>query len=159
MTTSVLEKLAKQIAKRKIRVVDLTQTLRPSTPVIQLPPAFAQSNPFSISPISRYDDKGPAWYWNNISCGEHTGTHFDAPIHWVTGQGLSGRCDRHDRRAALRGAGLRHRLLERGGQGREIPDHPEAHPRLGKEARQNPEGPLGADAHRLVEALRTPRLS
>ena len=27
MTTSVLEKLAKQIAKRKIRVVDLTQTL------------------------------------------------------------------------------------------------------------------------------------
>ena len=48
MTTSVLEKLAKQIAKRKIRVVDLTQTLKPSTPVIQLPPPFAQSNPFSI---------------------------------------------------------------------------------------------------------------
>ena len=88
MTTSVLEKLAKQIAKRKIRVVDLTQTLKPSTPVIQLPPAFAQSNPFSISPISRYDDKGPAWYWNKISCGEHTGTHFDAPIHWVTGRDL-----------------------------------------------------------------------
>ncbi len=86
MTTEVLEKLAKQIAKRKIRVVDLTQTLRPSTPVIQLPPAFAPSNPFSISQISHYDDKGPAWYWNNISCGEHTGTHFDAPIHWVTGK-------------------------------------------------------------------------
>src|SRR6185437_15863790 len=34
----------------------------------------------------RYDSRGPAWYWNNISCGEHTGTHFDAPIHWVTGK-------------------------------------------------------------------------
>jgi kynurenine formamidase len=36
--------------------------------------------------ISRYDDRGPAWYWNNISLGEHTGTHFDAPCHWVTGK-------------------------------------------------------------------------
>ncbi|MBV9520434.1 MAG: cyclase family protein [Hyphomicrobiales bacterium] len=86
MTTAVLEKLAKQIAKRKIRIVDLTQTLKPSTAVIQLPPAFAQSSPFSISQISRYDDKGPGWYWNDISCGEHTGTHFDAPIHWVSGK-------------------------------------------------------------------------
>ena len=40
----------------------------------------------SSSEISRYDERGPAWYWNNISTGEHTGTHFDAPVHWVTGQ-------------------------------------------------------------------------
>ncbi len=84
--TEVLMKLAKAIAKRRVRVVDLTQTLRPSTPVIQLPPNFAPSNPFGISEISRYDERGPAWYWNNLSCGEHTGTHFDAPIHWVTGK-------------------------------------------------------------------------
>src|SRR3954471_7762292 len=84
--TEVLMKLAKAIAKKRVRIVDLTQTLRPSTPVIQLPPPFAPSNPFGISEISRYDEKGPAWYWNNISCGEHTGTHFDAPIHWVTGK-------------------------------------------------------------------------
>ena len=38
--------------------------------------------------ISRYDDKGPAWYWNTLRFGEHTGTHFDAPIHWVTGKDL-----------------------------------------------------------------------
>src|SRR5262249_36135784 len=25
-------------------------------------------------------------YWNNISTGEHTGTHFDAPVHWITGR-------------------------------------------------------------------------
>ena len=51
-----------------------------------LPPPLANSNPFSISVISHYDDRGPAWYWNNLSMGEHTGTHFDAPVHWVTGQ-------------------------------------------------------------------------
>src|SRR5919112_1802440 len=84
----VLMKLAKAIAKRRVRIVDLTQTLRPSTPVIQLPPPFAPSNPFDIAEISRYDDRGPAWYWNNFSCGEHTGTHFDAPVHWITGRDL-----------------------------------------------------------------------
>ncbi|MBN9062729.1 MAG: cyclase [Rhizobiales bacterium 65-9] len=86
MAKDTLEKLAKAIAKKKIRVIDLTQTLRPSTPVIQLPPQFAPSSPFSISEISHYDEKGPAWYWNDIALGEHTGTHFDAPIHWVTGK-------------------------------------------------------------------------
>ncbi len=83
---SVLEKLAKHLLSGKIRIIDLTQTLKASTPVIQLPPPFAQSKPFEKTLISRYDDKGPAWYWNNISMGEHTGTHFDAPIHWVTGK-------------------------------------------------------------------------
>ena len=44
--------------------------------------------------ISRFDDKGPAWYWNVIHMGEHTGTHFDAPIHWITGKDLKeNRCD------------------------------------------------------------------
>jgi kynurenine formamidase len=38
--------------------------------------------------ISRYDDAGPAWYWNTLTLGEHTGTHFDAPVHWVTGKDL-----------------------------------------------------------------------
>lgn len=84
--SDLLTKLAKAIAKEKIKVIDLTQTLRPSTPVIQLPPPFTPSAPFSIEEISRYDDKGPAWYWNNLAMGEHTGTHFDAPIHWVTGK-------------------------------------------------------------------------
>ena len=28
------------------------------------------------------------WYWHNISVSEHTGTHFDAPIHWVSGKDL-----------------------------------------------------------------------
>lgn len=82
----MLNDFAAAIASGKIRVIDLTQTLRASTPVIQLPPPFAQSSPFSASVISKYDERGPAWYWNNLAMGEHTGTHFDAPIHWVTGK-------------------------------------------------------------------------
>ncbi|MGA7971182.1 MAG: cyclase family protein [Pseudolabrys sp.] len=86
MSASVLTQLAAALANNSVKVVDLTQTLRPSTPVIQLPPEFAPSSPFSKTEISHYDERGPAWYWNNISMGEHTGTHFDAPVHWVTGK-------------------------------------------------------------------------
>ncbi len=42
--------------------------------------------PFSLREVSRYDERGPAWYWNDITTGEHTGTHFDAPVHWITGR-------------------------------------------------------------------------
>jgi kynurenine formamidase len=81
-----LAQLAGAIIAGRVRVVDLTVPLEPATPTIQLPPPFAPSKPFSLEEISRYDERGPAWYWNNIACGEHTGTHFDAPIHWVTGK-------------------------------------------------------------------------
>jgi kynurenine formamidase len=84
--TDVLERLASAIVDRTIRVVDLTVPLEPATPTIQLPAQFSPSKPFSLEEISRYDERGPAWYWNNFECGEHTGTHFDAPIHWVTGK-------------------------------------------------------------------------
>ena len=81
-----LSELSAGIADGTLKVVDLTQTLNARTPVIQLPPPFAPSSPFSMTEISRYDERGPAWYWNNLALGEHTGTHFDAPIHWVTGK-------------------------------------------------------------------------
>ena len=75
------------IARARVRVVDLTQTLSPDFPTLVLPPQFGQCAPFAISEISRYDERGGGeWYWNNFSCSEHTGTHFDAPIHWVTGR-------------------------------------------------------------------------
>jgi len=86
MTT--LASLAADLLAGRVRVVDLTQTLSPDFPTIVLPPQFGQCAPFSMETISRYDDKGPGWYWNNITVGEHTGTHFDAPIHWVTGKDL-----------------------------------------------------------------------
>src|SRR4029450_5048226 len=88
MATSTLTLLAAGLSSGRIRVVDLTQTLAPEFPQIVLPPEFGQAWPFRIEEASRYDDRGPAWYWNNFSCGEHTGTHFDAPIHWISGRDL-----------------------------------------------------------------------
>ena len=89
MAQDLLAALVAALAGGSLRIVDLTQTLRPSTPVIQLPPQFGASQPLSVAEISRYDDRGPAWYWNNLSLGEHTGTHFDAPVHWVSGRDVS----------------------------------------------------------------------
>lgn len=88
MTSPTLINLLQDIASGKVAIIDLSATLSPDTPVLQLPTEFGWgvSWPFHIEEISRYDDKGPAWYWNNFKCGEHTGTHFDAPIHWVTGK-------------------------------------------------------------------------
>jgi len=85
---SALAELVKALQGNKIRVIDLTQTLSPDFPSISLPPEMGQAWPFRIEEASRYDERGPAWYWNNFSCGEHTGTHFDAPIHWVSGKDL-----------------------------------------------------------------------
>jgi kynurenine formamidase len=84
--TSILTNLAASILGGTIRVVDLTVPLEAATPILSLPPQFAAAKPFSLEEISKYDERGPAWSWNNFACGEHTGTHFDAPIHWVTGK-------------------------------------------------------------------------
>src|SRR5436305_13532262 len=84
----ILEQLVEALANGSVKVVDLTQPLGPATPVIDLPPIFAASPGVTIDTIARYDDKGPAWYWNTLRFGEHTGTHFDAPIHWITGKDL-----------------------------------------------------------------------
>ena len=86
MPENILTQFARALANKEIRVIDLTQPLDANTAVIQLPPDFGKSWPFRLEEISKYDSRGPAWYWNNFSCGEHTGTHFDAPIHWVTGK-------------------------------------------------------------------------
>ena len=84
---SLLSDLTAAIRDGGIEVVDLTAPLNDTTPVIRLPEPFGNTATFSLQEISRYDDRGPAWYWNDISTGEHTGTHFDAPVHWVTGAG------------------------------------------------------------------------
>ena len=83
---STLSQLVDDLAAGRLRIVDLTQPLGPATPVIGLPPMFAASPGVTIDVISRYDERGPAWYWNTLRFGEHTGTHFDAPVHWVTGK-------------------------------------------------------------------------
>ena len=86
---SLLMQLIDELNAGRLTVVDLTQPLGPDTPVIGLPPQFGNSPGVSVELISRFDDKGPAWYWNVIRMGEHTGTHFDAPVHWITGKDLA----------------------------------------------------------------------
>src|SRR4051812_8719942 len=85
---NALSLLTEKLLSGKIKVIDLSHTLSPEFPSISLPPEMGQAWPFRIEEVSRYDERGPAWYWNNFSCGEHTGTHFDAPIHWVSGKDL-----------------------------------------------------------------------
>lgn len=82
---SDLAAFAAGLASGSIEVVDLTSPLSSETPILELPPEFGQTARFELHEISRYDDRGPAWYWNNFTTGEHTGTHFDAPVHWATG--------------------------------------------------------------------------
>ncbi len=88
MSSNILAQLLEELASGQLKIIDLTTQLGPETPVIDLPPIFAPSPGVTLTQISRYDEHGPGWYWNVISMGEHTGTHFDAPIHWVTGKDL-----------------------------------------------------------------------
>ncbi|MBC9713720.1 cyclase family protein [Streptomyces sp. TRM66268-LWL] len=88
-SSSVLAALVGALRGGSVEVLDLTAPLSSSTPILQLPEEYGQTVPFQLEEISRYDAKGPAWYWNNFRTGEHTGTHFDAPNHWITGRDLA----------------------------------------------------------------------
>ena len=83
---SVLQELVSAIKSASVEIIDLTAPLESTTPVIQLPEPFANTRSFTLTEVSRYDERGPAWYWNDISTGEHTGTHFDALVHWISGR-------------------------------------------------------------------------
>ncbi|MBG6147496.1 cyclase family protein [Roseibium album] len=83
---TALETLVSGLAGGSVRIIDLTHTLDPDFPVIVLPPEFNQCARFRMEEISAYDHRGPAWKWHNISMSEHTGTHFDAPSHWISGR-------------------------------------------------------------------------
>lgn len=84
--SNVLSAVIEALGNGGVKVVDLSRVLSPDTVVIELPDMFQQSPGVTLDQISKYDDAGPAWYWNTITMGEHTGTHFDAPVHWVTGK-------------------------------------------------------------------------
>lgn len=86
--SNVLTDLIRELHSGSLRIVDLTQTLHPDTPLLPLPSQWNNTPAFRIWELSHYDDRGPAWYWNGFETGEHTGTHFDAPIHWISGKDL-----------------------------------------------------------------------
>jgi len=85
---NILLQLISDLDSGKLRVVDLTQPLDAETPILSLPAPWANTRPFQLRELSRYDARGPAWYWNAFETGEHTGTHLDAPVHWVSGKDL-----------------------------------------------------------------------
>tara|TARA_B100000749_G_scaffold216272_1_gene171140 strand:+ start:90 stop:896 length:807 start_codon:yes stop_codon:yes gene_type:complete len=82
----ILNDLTSAMLSGAVDLVDLTHTLDPDFPVIILPPEFGQCARFRMEEISAYDHRGPAWKWNTFTCSEHTGTHFDAPAHWISGR-------------------------------------------------------------------------
>lgn len=83
----VLAALASGLAGGGVRVVDLTAQLGPETPILRLPEDLARNTPkVAIQRISEYDQDGPFWAWNWLTLGEHSGTHFDAPHHWLSGR-------------------------------------------------------------------------
>ncbi|PQO23344.1 cyclase [Rhodobacteraceae bacterium WD3A24] len=86
MSAQLLEALAAALNDGSVETVDLTHTLDPDFPVIVLPPEFGQCARFRMEEVSAYDHRGPSWKWHNITISEHTGTHFDAPAHWITGR-------------------------------------------------------------------------
>lgn len=84
--STVVSGFASAVADGKVTVVDLTNSLSASTPVLQLPEPFANLIDFSLEEVSAFDPAGPLWRHNNIHTGEHIGTHVDAPIHWISGR-------------------------------------------------------------------------
>jgi len=87
MTAGAVQALAGALALGQVRVVDCSGVLGPETPLLKLPPDFAKDTPpIKIHRISAYDQDGPFWAWNWLELGEHSGTHFDAPKHWITGR-------------------------------------------------------------------------
>ncbi len=81
-----IELLLGSLASGEVELIDLTAPLSSDTPVLRLPPPFANTISMSLEKVSDFDEAGPFWGWNNIHTGEHTGTHLDAPAHWATGR-------------------------------------------------------------------------
>lgn len=86
-TEALLGDLGARLLNGDIKVVDCTAVLGPETPILRLPEGFAKNTPkVEINKISEYDNDGPFFAWNWLKLGEHSGTHFDAPHHWLSGK-------------------------------------------------------------------------
>jgi kynurenine formamidase/selenocysteine lyase/cysteine desulfurase len=83
----ILGALGGALLSGDIRIVDCSAELGPKTPILRLPEDFAKNTPkVEINKISEYDADGPFFAWNWMTLGEHSGTHFDAPHHWISGK-------------------------------------------------------------------------
>jgi kynurenine formamidase len=85
-STTPVSDMLQALSSGSVSIVDLTQPLSERTPVLRLPEPFVNTPGLTRRELSRYDERGPAWAWSALEIGEHAGTHFDAPIHWITGR-------------------------------------------------------------------------
>ena len=76
--TSHVSALVDALAGGNVEIVDLTQPLTESTPVIKLPPPFANTPGLTREEISHYDERGPAWAWYTLTIGERRSTGLRA---------------------------------------------------------------------------------
>jgi kynurenine formamidase len=84
--STALDALSTLLAADDVQVIDLTHPLSERTPVIDLPEPFTNTPGFTRRELARYDERGSWFYWNAFESAEHVGTHFDAPVHWITGR-------------------------------------------------------------------------
>ena len=110
-------------------------------------PIFAPSPGLTLTEISRYDEHGPAWYWNTLNLGEHTGTHFDAPV--GSPAKIYPQHNRHDPVEQVRWSRLCHRRDNRGSDRIPISLQVGARPSLGNRVWTHPRRGLGIAAYRL----------
>ncbi len=80
----VLNALGADLLAGRIDVVDCTAPLGPETPILRLPKGFAKDTP--KVEIHAVPESDPRQKLNWLVLGEHSGTHFDAPHHWLSGK-------------------------------------------------------------------------
>jgi kynurenine formamidase len=85
MNATAVSDLVLGLSSGAVEVVDLTQPLSEDTPVIALPEPYVNSPGLSRRELARYDARNPVARWDVLEFGEHTGTHMDSPVHWITG--------------------------------------------------------------------------
>ena len=71
--SNTLATLLQELSSGRLRIVDLTQPLSPQTPLLPLPSQWNNTPAFKIWELSRYDERGPAWYWEWIRNGRAYG--------------------------------------------------------------------------------------
>src|SRR5216684_712902 len=77
---SVLQALTDALRDSSVEVIDLTAPLSEQTPIIQLPEPFGNTARFGLTEISHYDERGPAWYWNDIVTGKDREDVAQVPV-------------------------------------------------------------------------------
>src|ERR1700753_30010 len=158
MNSKVLADFATALISGAVRVVDLSAPLGPQTPVIFLPPEIGKSTPpVKVHKISHYDADGPFWAWNWLELGEHTGTHFDAPAHWISGKDYA---DGSTDRIPVKNFVAPVCVIDRSKEAAAHPDYlltVDSIQAWEKEPGGDAPAALGAHSHRLVQAQRVDR--